>query len=140
MGKIKRRSRLRIDTRLDMTPLIDVVFLLIIFFMLSSSFILQPGIKISLPESNVSEPQIDKSIEITITQENFLFYNADRISFDELKLKLKSLAKTAPESTIVIKADGNVKHSKVVEIMAEAKENGLTRLAIATRPKESDDN
>lgn len=133
---MKRKRRLKITTRLDMTPLIDVVFLLIIFFMLSSSFILQPGIKVQLPESSIYEPQTKKSIEITITQENLLFYNAERISLDELKLKFKSLGKTAPDSVIVIKADGNVKHSKVVEIMATAKENNLSKLAIATRAKE----
>ena len=137
---MKKLTTLKVTTRLDMTPLIDVVFLLIIFFMLSSSFILQPGIKVSLPESSVSEPQVKKTIEITITQENFLFYNAERISFDELKLKFMSLTKTAPDSTIVIKADGNVKHSKVVEIMALAKEQGLKKLAIATRAKNKSDN
>ncbi len=136
---MRKITTLRVNTKLDMTPLIDVVFLLIIFFMLSSSFILQPGIKVSLPESNVSEPQVEKTVEITITQENFIFYNADRISFDELKLKFLSLTKTAPNSTIVIKADGNVKHFKVVEIMALAKENGLKKLAIATRPKGKSD-
>ena len=138
MPLMKKRRRLSISPHLDMTPLIDVVFLLIIFFMLSSSFILQPGIKVTLPESNVSEPQLEKSIEITITQENLLFFNAERISLDELKLKFKSLAKTAPESILVIKADGNVKHSKVVEIMAAAKENNLSRLAVATRPKKGE--
>ncbi|EKD28219.1 MAG: biopolymer transport protein [uncultured bacterium] len=134
----KRKKRLKFFTHLDMTPLIDCVFLLNIFFLLSSSFILQPGIKVNLPQSNINEPQTDKSVEITITQENLLFYNADRISFDELKLKFKSLAKTSPDIIIVLKADGNVKHSKVVEIMASAKENNLSNLAIATRPKEDD--
>lgn len=132
---LRKKRRLKIHTHLDMTPLIDVVFLLIIFFMLSSSFILQPGIKVNLPQSKSSDSQKEKSVEITITKENLIYYNAERISIGELSLKFKSLSKTNPDTNIIIKADGNVKHSFIVEIMSEAKENRLSKLAIATRPK-----
>ena len=134
MPRVQRR--LKVSPKLDMTPLIDVVFLLIIFFMLSSSFILQPGIKVNLPESSAKEAVSEKSVEVTVTQEGLLFYNTERIALDGLKLKFKSLGKTKPDTVIVIKADGNVRHSTVVEIMAMAKENQLNRLAIATRAKE----
>ena len=59
---MKFKSRLKIEAgKLEVTPLIDVVFLLLIFFMLSSSFIFQPGIKVKLPESQVSETKKEKA-------------------------------------------------------------------------------
>jgi biopolymer transport protein ExbD len=134
MNRIKRKFSLQ--AHLDMTPMIDMVFLLNIFFLLSSSFVIQPGIKVNLPQASIVETQKEKSVEITLTQEGLLFYNTNRITLDELKLKFRSLFQLDPQTVIVVKADGNVRHRKVVEIMAMAKENNLNRLAIATRFKE----
>jgi biopolymer transport protein ExbD/biopolymer transport protein TolR len=135
---MNKKHRLKVSPHLDMTPLIDVVFLLIIFFMLSSSFILQPGIKVTLPESSVVEPQTDKSVEITLTRDDLLFFNAEKISLEALQGRFRSLAESAPESVLVIKADGDVRHARVVEVMSAAKESGLSRLAVATRPEKDE--
>lgn len=131
------KTRLKIEEgRLDLTPLIDVVFLLLIFFMLSSSFIFQPGIKVKLPESHVSETKKEKSFEVIVTQENLVFFNGERISIEGLKRKIKIISRNAPEAVLIIKADGNVRHKNVVRIMSIAKMNGIKRLGIATRPLE----
>ncbi|MBN2145166.1 MAG: biopolymer transporter ExbD [Candidatus Aureabacteria bacterium] len=134
MKRIKRKFH--IQAGLDLTPMIDMVFLLNIFFLLSSSFMIQPGIKVNLPQASVIENQKEKSVEISLTQEGLLFYDTNRITLDELKLKFRSLSKVDPQTMIVIKADGNIRHSKVVEIMSIAKNNNLSRFAIATRFKE----
>ncbi|MBN1521632.1 MAG: biopolymer transporter ExbD [Candidatus Aureabacteria bacterium] len=131
------KTKLKIEAgRLDLTPLIDVVFLLLIFFMLSSSFIFQPGIKVKLPESDVSETKKEKSFEIILTQENLIFFNSERISIEGLKRKMKIIGRNFPEAVVIIKADENTRHKNVVRIMSIAKMNGIKKLGIATRPVE----
>ena len=131
------KRNLKIETgKLDLTPLIDVVFLLLIFFMLSSSFIFQPGIKVKLPESNVSETKKEKSYEVILTQENLIFFSGERITLEGLERKMKIISKNSPEAVLIIKADENVRHKNVVRIMSIAKMNGIKKLGIATRPTE----
>lgn len=122
------------DLKLDMTPLIDVVFQLLIFFMLSSSFVFQTGIKINLPSSEFNEAQKPNEITIGISEDNRLFYNEFETTIEGIKLKFDVLVQTTPETVVVIKADKNVKHGRVVEIMGIAKNIGLQRLAVATAP------
>lgn len=137
---MKFKSHLKIEEgKLDLTPLIDVVFLLLIFFMLSSSFIFQPGIKVKLPESSVSETKKGKSFEVILTQENLIFFEGQRISIEGLKRKTKIISKNDPEVVLIIKADGNARHKNVVRIMSIAKMNGIKKLGIATRPMEGPD-
>ncbi|MCK5591118.1 MAG: biopolymer transporter ExbD [Candidatus Pacebacteria bacterium] len=133
--RFKRRLKIE-EGRLDLIPLIDVVFLLLIFFMLSSSFIFQPGIRVKLPESSISETKKEKSYEVILTQENLMFFNGERISVEGLKRKMKIIGKTAPEAVLIIRADESARHKYVVRVMSIAKMNGIKKLAIATTPVE----
>ncbi|MCK9555578.1 biopolymer transporter ExbD [bacterium] len=132
--KFKRTTDLE-KGKLDITPLIDVVFLLIIFFMLSSTFILQPGIKVNLPDSKVSDAQPEENIIVTITSEKTILLNDEKVDEESLAIKLRPIAKRTPERIVIIKADERVNHGLVVKIMGEIKDAGIKRLAIATKPK-----
>ncbi|MBN2190184.1 MAG: biopolymer transporter ExbD [Candidatus Aureabacteria bacterium] len=132
--KFKRTTVLE-KGKLDITPLIDVVFLLIIFFMLSSTFILQPGIKVNLPDSKVSDAQPEENIIVTITSEKTILLNDEKVDEESLSIKLRPIAKRTPERIVIIKADERVNHGLVVKIMGEIKDAGIKRLAIATKPK-----
>lgn len=115
----------------DMTPLIDVVFQLLIFFMLTSSFIAQPGIKINLPKAVTSEVvQEAKNATITLTKENLLYFNEKLISESELKEKLTQAAKA--RKTMLIKADRGTPLGKVVGIWDLCRDSGITQINIAT--------
>jgi biopolymer transport protein ExbD len=118
----------------NLTPLIDVVLNLLIFFMLSSSFIFQPGINVKLPESEVSETKKEKSFEVILTQENFIFFENQRISLEGLRRKLEIIGRNFPDAVLVLKADENVRHRHVVRILSIAKMNGIKKLGIGTRP------
>ncbi|MDD5644808.1 MAG: biopolymer transporter ExbD [bacterium] len=132
--KYKRTTTIE-KGKLDIAPLIDVVFLLLIFFMLSSTFILQPGIKVNLPDSKVSDAQPEENIIVTITSEKTILLNDEKVDEESLSIKLKSIAKRTPERIVIIKADERVNHGLVVRIMGEIKDAGIKRLAIATKPK-----
>jgi len=123
------------STRLDATPMADTVFLLLIFFMLSTSFVVQPGIQVKLPKAVTSEIQLKKDLILTITAENILFLNEESVTLDKLGEALEGAFAQRKDRILIIKADQEVKHGMVVQAMDIAKLSGADRLAIATEPK-----
>ncbi len=121
---------------LDMTPLIDVVLLLLIFFMLSSSFVFNPGVKVDLPEYTSSESLKKSDVVITITKEGLYLYNDSSILLRELKNKFRQVAAENSDARLVIKAANQVSHGAVVRVMLMAKDAGVKNQAFATRPEQ----
>jgi len=121
--------------RLDLTPMVDVMLQLIIFFVLTSSFI-RPGLKVDLPKG-VPElsPKEKKELVITITKENRLYFRKKEMNLNELKALFSEEAQKAPETLLVINADRRAFHGTVVEVIELAKRSGLKNFAILTEPK-----
>jgi biopolymer transport protein ExbD len=112
-----------------MAPLIDVVFQQLIFFMLTSSFVFQPGIKVNLPKAVTSEIAQEESIVVTITAENVI-YLGDRVSTPkELETKLKGLPSG---KSLLIKADRKASLGRVVEVWDMCRTAGIVQVNIAT--------
>ena len=116
--------------RLDIAPLIDVVFLLLIFFMLTSSYIFQPGIKINLPKAVTSEVIQEKNLVITVSAKDLIYLNNRSVTLKELKSFLEEAAKD--NRPLLIKADRQASLGKVVQIWDTCREAGLTQINIAT--------
>jgi len=115
---------------LDIAPLIDCIFLLLIFFLLTSNFIFQPGIKINLPKAVTSEVVQENTLVITVTADNRFYLNEAPITFLELKDKLKNASnKNKP---ILIKADRDVGLGKVVSVWDFCRDVGIAQVNIAT--------
>ncbi len=125
--------------QIDITPIVDTVFNLMIFFALSMNFMLNPGIKVDLPESSVEEiVQREKEVTVSITREGHLMLDSVPVDFEQLFEELKKVADKNPQAVIVIQADRNVAHGRVVQIMDIARNSGIKRIAISTqfKPKE----
>jgi biopolymer transport protein ExbD len=116
--------------QIDIAPLIDMVFQLLIFFMLTSSFVMQPGIKINLPKAVTSEVVKYENIEIIVSGENVTYLNGKVITTQEVKNLLKEVAKR--NQPILIKADKRASLGRVVEIWDIARDLGITQINIAT--------
>jgi len=120
---------------LNMTPLIDCVLQLLIFFMLSSSFVLQTGIHVDLPKAEAPRVDVEQDIVITITRANELFLNDEKITTDELLNSLLEKVTNTENKTVLIKPDRRVETGKLVEVMGIAKSVGVESLGIITEPK-----
>ena len=120
--------------QLDIAPLIDVVFLLLIFFMLTSSYIFQPGIKINLPKALTSEVIQEKNLVIAISAEGLIYLNNRLLTLKQLKVHLNEAARQ--ERPLLIKADRKASLGKVVQIWDMSREAGLTQINIATNQPE----
>ena len=116
--------------QIDIAPLIDIVFQLLIFFMLTSSFVMQPGIKVNLPKAVTSEVVKYENIEIMVTSESIIYLDGRIITMQEMKLLLKQAAKR--NQSILIKADKRASLGRVVEIWDMARDLGITQINIAT--------
>jgi len=115
---------------IDIAPLIDIVFQLLIFFMLTSSFIFQPGIKVNLPKVITSQVLSEGSVIITITSENLVYIGDELIDKQQLKKKLEeALVLKRP---IMIKADKKAALGRVVEIWDMCRSLGLPEVNLAT--------
>lgn len=131
-----RKKNHRETSQLDMTPLVDVVFNLLIFFMLSTTFVTTPGIKINLPEASSKELKVqEKEVRIALTKSGKIYLNRKLVSLGDVRNILKRKARINPKMLVIIQADEQVIHGKVVQIMDIAKTSGLNKLAIATRPR-----
>ncbi len=124
----------RSEETFDLTPLIDVVFLLLIFFMVSTSFIREPGgIRVDLPHSDTQEfIREGEEVVIKITAGGDLFLDEVPMPESTLTGELQDAVKRDPSTVVIIKADRDVDHGRVVHVMDLAKRIGLHRLAVAT--------
>ena len=122
---------------LDMTPLIDVVLMLVIFFVLTTTFGLAPGIKIDLPQGGSEQQANDGDAVILITKEGAVYYQDERVSLEALQTTLHQSQQQQSGLRVVIKADTLAQHGRVVAVMDTAKSVGIERLSIATESQQT---
>jgi biopolymer transport protein ExbD len=115
-------------------PLLDVVFILVFFLLLSSNFILQPGISVSVPFSRFTlGPQINQQIiSITGGAAPAIYFRDQKITLDQLGPALDAAKREG--RSIIIKADRLTPYEMVVEVANAALEHGITSVALATTP------
>lgn len=131
--KFKRHMQLEQGLKqIDIAPLIDIVFQLLIFFMLTASFITPAGIKVNLPRAVSSETAQEQSVNIVITAENVTYLNERVVTLDELKAQLKK----NKHKPILIRADRRASLGRVVEIWDAARDLGISNINIATMQSE----
>jgi biopolymer transport protein ExbD len=117
-------------TGLNLTPLIDIVFLLLVFFLLTTHFIEEDGIGVRLPSAASVTPRDRNEVAVAITREGDLFVEGQRLSLDALADKLRAMIKD--DTTVVIRGDRDVPLQTAVSVMEIAKKAGAARLVMAT--------
>lgn len=121
----------------NLTPMIDVVFLLLLFFMVSTSFIRESSLKVDLPEATgqIIEQQ-DEPIDIIINVDGDFIINGTTLTKPtkkQLQIELKAAVGTVEDPHIIISADANTEYQNIVTAMDTAQQLGYTRLTMATR-------
>ena len=129
--KFKRHTKLEHGLgQIDIAPLIDVIFQLLIFFMLSSSFTFQSGINVKLPKAVTSDVIKEENYVVTITSENIIYLNGAVITIKELEQRLAAPGKK--DKPLLIKADRRASVGRIVDVWDLCRNLGIERINIAT--------
>lgn len=134
MSRARRnRSLMQSGPLLDLAPMVDVIFTLVIFFMVSTTFIsLESGLPIDLPQAQNSEAQTSEQLTVTITGEGRIYLAGAEVTEATLVGSLQPLLETREDKTVVMRADQSVRYGLPVRVMDLLRQGGAERVAIAT--------
>jgi biopolymer transport protein ExbD len=129
------RRRVKINAGADLTPMIDVVFQLILFFLVSTTFAVLPGISVNLPESETAQSEAIAGITITASASGKLFFNEDAVTMQTLDVKLQKFdtdGRKREEYPVTLEADEKVTNGTIVKIFDVLRKNGFVAVNLRT--------
>ena len=129
---LQPRKRKCYGIQAPLTSLIDIVFLLLIYFLLTTNFLVDEGINIKLPQAKAAAPQIKQEITIYVDKNGKAFLRDKEIPLNDLFIELKNMIGDHKDRLVIIKADRAVILNKAVKVMDLAKAAGAGRLCLAT--------
>jgi len=130
------KRRLKPTATVDIVPLIDVVFQLVVFFMVSSTFILTPGISLSLPDSSSAEPVVMSRLVVTIVSDEEIYLNREKHSLETLEKALEEFTRREELSevqTAVVEGDQTVSYSLMVHVLDRLRLHGFEGVNLRMR-------
>jgi biopolymer transport protein ExbD len=121
--------------RIEIIPMIDVIFFLLVFFMISTlSMTINRGLPVDLPTAATSQKDVRENVSLTVLQDGKIFLNKEPVTLQDMGPRVKAALASDPRLAVVINADGHVLHSTVVDILDELRQAGVSGLAIAVKP------
>lgn len=128
-------GRARIHSHLDIAPLIDIVFLLLVFFMLTSTFMVPEAIELELPQSSSATVTDSTPITVSLDETGQLALNGERMEKDQLRGAIEVLLKQDAGAAITLKSDARTEVQQLLGVMDEIRAAGGTDVALATLQK-----
>lgn len=128
------KIRQRETPSIEITPLIDVVFLLLLFFVVSTEFSARPGLMINLPEIKTGKPVTTAvKLDVSITSAGDIYIDGEPVAEKNLKSVLKKAARNPESTVVVLSADKSIPHGRIVSMMDIMRSLGLKKMVIAAR-------
>jgi len=133
--RLARRTIKR--TRIEIIPMIDTIFFLLVFFMISTlSMARYSGLPVNLPKAATGQQPASESAAVTITPDGKVFIDKQEFPRESIRTLLQQRLSANPELLVLINADERVEHGRVVDVMDDARQAGVTKMAIAVKPKD----
>jgi biopolymer transport protein ExbD len=129
-GTLGGGGRARTIAAINVTPLVDVVLVLLIILMVSSTYIVAQTLKVQLPKARATDGTADKPTKVELLKDGTLRFNDTKVTEAELTQKVKEAVVADPEMSLVVSADKDVQHGNVVHMLDIAKLAGVTKFAI----------
>ena len=120
----------------SLSSLTDIVFLLLIFFLLTSQFVVQTGVKVKLPASKMNDQSMPTKLIVSITEDKNIYLGSEQIDIGNLPIKLNQMMESITENNLIIRADKSVNIDLVIQVIDAAKAAGIDKFTIQTE-KES---
>ncbi len=119
------------ESRIDITPMLDVVFILLIFFIVTATFIKEAGIEVNRPDAATAEVQEKANILIAITATDEIWINRRKVDIRQIRPNIERLHAENPQGTVVIQADKDSRNEMLVKVMDASRSAGVYNIAIA---------
>ncbi len=129
---VHKKKRPHYEIQPPLTSLIDIVFMLLIYFLLTTNFMVDEGITIKLPQAKAAKAQTQQDITVYVDQDGSVYLSDERVPINEMYGRLKALIGGQPDKLVIVKADRTVMLNKAVKVMDLAKAAGAARLCLAT--------
>lgn len=129
----RRRVRPEDDTQIDMTPMLDVVFIMLIFFIVTTSFVRESGLEVNRPSAATATEQSKAGIFVAIKDSGEIYIDRKQVDAQRVRASLERLIASQGEVGLVIQADKDTRHGIVVQVMDAAREAGIKQISVAAK-------
>jgi biopolymer transport protein ExbD len=124
-------------TAINVTPFVDVVLVLLVIFMATSSYIINPAIEVDLPEAASGGDTVETTLALVLSQQGQLYLDGEPASRAQIAERCRSESTANPNIQAIIAADGQSRHAQVVELIDLIKQNGVEHFALNIDPSDS---
>jgi biopolymer transport protein ExbD len=130
-----RHRRIQDQSEINLTPMLDVTFILLIFFIVTASFVKEAGIEVNKPPAATAEPKERANILIAIDQHNQVWINRRIVDTRAVRANVERLMAENPQGSVVIQADEKSENGVFVKVMDQARLAGAQNIAVAAAPE-----
>jgi len=123
------------EAQIDLTPMLDVVFIMLIFFIVTASFIKEAGIEVNRPEASTAQPKENVNILVAISANNEIWMDKRRIDVRAVRANIERMHAENPKGAVVIQADNKSNTETVAAVLDAAREAGVLDVSLATDEK-----
>jgi len=123
------------EANIDLTPMLDVVFIMLIFFIVTASFIKEAGVEVNRPEASTASQKENVNILIAVTGNDEIWMDGRRIDVRAVRANVERLHAENPKGAVVIQADNNSTTEAVVAVLDASREAGVVDVSLATEEK-----
>ena len=123
------------EEELNLTPMLDVVFILLIFFIVTANFIKEPGLEVNRPDAETSTIQENAAILIAIGNNDDIWIDGGRIDVRQVKANVTKLLAENPQGSVVIQADEQASADAIIKVMDQSRDAGVYAISLASEPK-----
>ncbi len=136
MRRIGRRADTQDDESIiDITPMLDVVFIMLIFFIVTATFVKEAGIDVDRPEAETAVKQEKANILVAISADNEIWINRRQVDVRALRPNIERLRAENPKGAVIIQADKESRNETLIQVMDAARAAGVSSVAIATEER-----
>lgn len=127
----RKHTREDDEAAIDMTPMLDIVFIMLIFFIVTTSFVKEAGIEVNKPKAANQSKQKSANIFIAVKDTGEVWFDKRRVDIERLAANIEKALAEQPTDVVIIQADKDAKHGVVVKVMDAIKDAGIDRISIA---------
>jgi len=125
------------EAEINMTPMLDVVFIMLIFFIVTTSFVRETGVEVNRPLAESSEKLPQNAILVAITDNNQIWIDKHRIDTRAVRRNIERLLAENPDSTVIIQADESAPTGTLIKVLDQSKLAGAKNIAVSSNQRQS---